>query len=128
MTNPTFLYWICQFQLMSDDKINRFYWEITPLYQLVAGSYPEQWAGTLVCGLKRHQTGTGNYCRCLLDLLHWRGHKVKPLSLEYERENMKEKTRKKCDKEFKMMVVNLCLSGRRSLDVGNELGLDRSLV
>lgn len=41
---------------------------------------------------------------------------------------MKERSRKNYDKEFKMMVVNLCLSGRRSLDVANELGLDRSMV
>jgi len=41
---------------------------------------------------------------------------------------MKGKVRKKYDKEFKTMVVNLCLSGRQSKEVALEMDLDRSMV
>ena len=41
---------------------------------------------------------------------------------------MKEKVRRKYDKEFKMMVVNLCLSGRIAREIAEEMDLDRSMV
>lgn len=41
---------------------------------------------------------------------------------------MNRKVRKKYDKEFKTMVVNLCLSGRDSKDVALEMDLDKSMV
>ncbi len=39
-----------------------------------------------------------------------------------------KKQRKSYDKEFKMMVVNLCLSGKASKDVSNDLGISVDLV
>jgi transposase len=41
---------------------------------------------------------------------------------------MRGKVRRKYDKEFKTMVVNLCLSGRKSIEVALEMDLDRSMV
>jgi transposase-like protein len=41
---------------------------------------------------------------------------------------MKGKVRKKYDKEFKLMVVNLCLSGRNAKELAFEMDLDRSMV
>ncbi len=42
--------------------------------------------------------------------------------------NMKEKVRRTYDKEFKLMVVNLCLSGKKASEVASEMDLDRSMV
>ena len=41
---------------------------------------------------------------------------------------MKKGVRRKYDKEFKMMVVNLCQSGRIAREVAEEMDLDRSMV
>jgi len=41
---------------------------------------------------------------------------------------MNKKVRRKYDKEFKMMVVNLCLSGKQSKDIAAEMDLDRRMV
>ena len=40
----------------------------------------------------------------------------------------KGKVRRKYDKEFKLMVVNLCLSDRKAKEVASEMELDRSMV
>lgn len=50
-------------------------------------------------------------------------HKVKLFIFE----PMKQK-RRKYDKEFKIRIVNLYLSGRKSLDVAREMELDSSMV
>lgn len=47
------------------------------------------------------------------------------LSLQHERER---KVRRKYDKKFKLMVVNLCLSGQDSKEIASEMELDRSMV
>lgn len=39
-----------------------------------------------------------------------------------------KKERRKFDKEFKLMAVNLCLSGRPTKEVGEELGIKPDLV
>ena len=41
---------------------------------------------------------------------------------------MQSKVRRTYDKEFKTMIVNLCLSGRVARDVAEEMDLDRSMV
>jgi len=41
---------------------------------------------------------------------------------------MKTRKRKVYDREFKLMVVNLCLSGRVASEVAREMELDRSMV
>lgn len=38
------------------------------------------------------------------------------------------KARRKYDKEFKMMAVNLCLSGKTPSEVANDLGIRAELV
>lgn len=41
---------------------------------------------------------------------------------------MTRRTRKSYDREYKLMVVNLCLSGRPAADIAEEMGLERSMV
>lgn len=41
---------------------------------------------------------------------------------------MNRKVRKKYDKEFKLMVINLCLSGRDAKELAVEMDLDRSTI
>ena len=42
--------------------------------------------------------------------------------------SMTKRTRKTYDKEFKIMVVNLCQSGRKASEVATEMGLDPGMV
>lgn len=42
--------------------------------------------------------------------------------------SMKGKVRKKYDKEFKLLVVNLCLSGRDAKEVASEMDIDKSII
>jgi len=41
---------------------------------------------------------------------------------------MNRKVRRKYDKEFKLMVVNLCLSGKDPKDIATEMDLDKGMV
>lgn len=41
---------------------------------------------------------------------------------------MKGKVRRKYDKEFKLMVVNLCLSERGASEIASEMDLEKSVV
>jgi len=41
---------------------------------------------------------------------------------------MKGKVRRKYDKEFKLMVVNLCLSGKAPKEVASEMDLEKGMI